>query len=219
MTFRVLARTLLHLGAELISSDVVALYELVKNAFDAGSKRVVIDVVVCVKYTDIERLVEQLAECRTNTSAAATARRALEEFRKELLTAVERTAPEARALRRAIEDAADWEAIADTLAEANYIEVSDTGEGMSLEKLQDAFLTIGTRSRHAALRAQQTNGDFHPMLGEKGVGRLSTMRLGKRLHVESTMAGETHWNVLNIDWSQLSHESDAPLEQGFFRGS
>jgi hypothetical protein len=38
------ARVLLELGAELISSDAVALYELVKNAIDANATRVRIDV-------------------------------------------------------------------------------------------------------------------------------------------------------------------------------
>jgi hypothetical protein len=37
MSFRILARTILELGAELISSDGVALYELIKNGIDAGS--------------------------------------------------------------------------------------------------------------------------------------------------------------------------------------
>ena len=35
--FKISARTVLELGAELISSDVIAFYELIKNAFDAGS--------------------------------------------------------------------------------------------------------------------------------------------------------------------------------------
>ena len=47
MSFRVTARTVLQLGAELISSDSAAFYELIKNAFDAGSQRVFID--VCVR--------------------------------------------------------------------------------------------------------------------------------------------------------------------------
>ena len=50
MAFRVTARTLLHLGAELISSDGIDFYELIKNAFDAGSKRVEIRVVVRIPY-------------------------------------------------------------------------------------------------------------------------------------------------------------------------
>jgi len=38
MHFKVAARTIFHLGAELISSDAIAFYELIKNAFDARSK-------------------------------------------------------------------------------------------------------------------------------------------------------------------------------------
>ena len=35
--FTVTARTVLELGSELISSDVIAFYELIKNGFDAQS--------------------------------------------------------------------------------------------------------------------------------------------------------------------------------------
>jgi hypothetical protein len=35
--FKISARTVLELGVELISSDVIAFYELIKNAFDAKS--------------------------------------------------------------------------------------------------------------------------------------------------------------------------------------
>ena len=51
-----------------------------------------------------------------------------------------------------------------------------------------------------------------PILGEKGVGRLSAMRLGTKLHVESTTSGDSTWNTLDIDWSVFSHDSDALLE-------
>src|SRR3954463_14504926 len=44
--FRVSARTLLQLGGELISSDGIAFYELIKNAVDAGSPKVFVDVVM-----------------------------------------------------------------------------------------------------------------------------------------------------------------------------
>ncbi len=37
--FKVTARTILELGSELISSDIIAFYELIKNGFDAGSDR------------------------------------------------------------------------------------------------------------------------------------------------------------------------------------
>ena len=36
--FRITARTVLELGSELISSDIIAFYELIKNGFDAKTK-------------------------------------------------------------------------------------------------------------------------------------------------------------------------------------
>ena len=36
--FRITARTVLELGSELISSDIIAFYELIKNGFDARTK-------------------------------------------------------------------------------------------------------------------------------------------------------------------------------------
>src|SRR5258708_3922012 len=58
MGFRVQARTILQLGAELISSDAIAFYELIKNSFDAGAKAVRIRIVcllphdLCNQYLD-----------------------------------------------------------------------------------------------------------------------------------------------------------------------
>ena len=37
--FKVTARTVLELGSELISSDAIAFYELIKNGIDAKSKK------------------------------------------------------------------------------------------------------------------------------------------------------------------------------------
>ena len=64
MSFRVAARTLLHLGAELISSDGVAFYELIKNGLDAGSRTVRIDVVITLPqptYRNVRNQVDHLS--------------------------------------------------------------------------------------------------------------------------------------------------------------
>lgn len=50
------------------------------------------------------------------------------------------------------------------------------------------------------------------MLGEKGIGRLSAMRLGSHLQVITGPLGTTHWEVLEIDWSQLS-DLDMDIDQ------
>ena len=48
MGFKIAARTLLHLGSELISSDGIALYELIKNSYDAGSPMVRVTVMAAL---------------------------------------------------------------------------------------------------------------------------------------------------------------------------
>ena len=211
MSFRVMARTLLHLGAELISSDAVALFELVKNSFDAGSSQVKIEVVVRIPHQRRLDLAERVRAigCRPDNSASDS----LKLLRSEAADAVDRTAPGCGSLLARLRQAQDLSELRKILNEANYIAVVDTGEGMSLDTLDDAFLTIGTRSRLKS-RAQARAGDRdRPILGEKGVGRLSAMRLGGFLHVETSTSGEFAWNVLEIDWSAFAHESDALLDE------
>ena len=96
MSFRVMARTLLHLGAQLISSDAVALFELVKNSFDAGSSQVKIEVVVRIPHQRRLQLVErvrsiecQADECQAEMSGFDT----LKLLQSATADAVDRTAP------------------------------------------------------------------------------------------------------------------------------
>ena len=62
MSFTFSARALLGLGKELISSDDVALYELIKNAVDAQSDsqstRLEITVNVQLRYSDYRKAVD-----------------------------------------------------------------------------------------------------------------------------------------------------------------
>lgn len=55
MVFEFTARSVLQLGAELISSDAVAIAELIKNAIDAGSPTGVhVDFRVVIRHADYE---------------------------------------------------------------------------------------------------------------------------------------------------------------------
>src|SRR4051812_37738476 len=147
MPFRVTARTLLHLGAELISSDAVAFYELVKNAFDAGSPRVDVDVVVRIPNDAYQaNLRRALAELSTGTEAGRTSV-PFAELRDEIAAAVDSTAPHAKDFREVLSQARNWEQLVNRIEEANYIDVVDTGSGMSRRQLTDVYLTIGTRAR------------------------------------------------------------------------
>jgi signal transduction histidine kinase len=209
MKFKVTARTLLHLGAELISSDGIALYELIKNAFDARSPNVRIDIHFRIPHRLQKRLVADLTDWEGQPKdKRLKPKDFLAAFKKETISFINLAAPEARAYRKEILEALNAKSLHLILRRANRIVVTDRGRGMSSDELVEAFLTIGTRNKQ---RSKSQIPADEVVLGEKGIGRFSAMRLGSFLKVTTTKAGLTHWNELALDWSQLSHDSDALL--------
>lgn len=199
--FKITARTVLELGSELISSDIIAFYELIKNGFDAGTKAgVEIRFDIALRRNLYARLKDKLEKLQPN----------IDRIREEALEGLNLDASE-ELLRIAREELANSKsvgAMSSALREiyqAGSITVSDTGSGMTSQQLIDNFLVIGTASRKRevenALRRGETKS---PFLGEKGIGRLSAMRLGDRLRVETATAADSKFNILEIDWSQFS---------------
>jgi signal transduction histidine kinase len=174
---------------------------------------VTIEIVVRIPYHVVRDLVERIEDL-AEPGVDGTMSGNLDAPRGDVLKAIDPTAPDSHILRRMVEQADSFQSLGDALDESNRLTVRDTGEGMSLKTLNDVFLMIGTRSRLAARSEHPGNGSSttRPVLGEKGLGRLSAMRLGTRLRVQSSTAGEPAWNLLDIDWSAFSHESDALLE-------
>lgn len=207
--FKVSARTILELGSELISSDIIAFYELIKNGFDAGTKSGVtvhFDIVLSRKhYLHHSRL---LAKGGSLSTLKAGIVEGLSGNASEAAKAVFRDSIEAAT------SIADLKSRLDRAhADFNTIRVSDSGSGMSLQDLQRNFLVIGTSSRKKAVEAALAKGEERsPFLGEKGLGRLSAMRLGERLRVETARASDKTLNVLEIDWRAFA-DLDAMLDQ------
>lgn len=196
MSFRIAARTILHLGAELISSDGIALYELIKNAYDARSPNIRIDV-----QATVERRAQRdlLHAFRTDPNPPNW------ELRKaDILLSIHDGSPAAAETRRAVQACRSLQELIDVVQEANSIVLRDEGKGMTLEQLDEAFLTIGTRSKlKLAL-----DPDEDPVLGEKGIGRLSAMRLGSRLRVRTSTEASPACSELEIDWAAFDHDSE-----------
>ncbi len=200
--FRFEPRALLELGRELISSDEVAIYELIKNGVDARSAVIEVEAHVTLPHSGFARAEEMIR-------SGADAETVLIAIEKSLYT----LAPEGARSQLLDELRACWKAepkaLLDGLKEIygkhNWIEVRDKGHGMSLQDLDRVFLTIGTRSR----RAENVSGGNY--LGDKGVGRLSTMRLGDYLQVRTTTTESSRWHLLDIDWSLFSHDTNVAL--------
>ena len=201
MSFTFEARTLLELGKELISNDEIALYELIKNAVDAGSPTVEILVQSRLPYTDYR---EALRRLRTPGVALSEVTSFL---RGKMINPNDVKCDGLLAdLDRTVDRKEYQKVLDDNYGCLNTIAIRDSGEGMSLEDLEKVYLRIGTRHR----RRQNEGGATK--LGDKGIGRLSAMRLGDKLVVETTKAGEEHWNILEVDWSRFSHSEEALVE-------
>jgi signal transduction histidine kinase len=218
MSFRIAARTILHLGAELISSDGIALYELIKNAYDARSPNAHVNVVMALSRRAQRDSLNSIAESRAQRENAAGQRQRLSSLRELCLANIKDAAPSAEKLREALQSVKTLEDLEDAVLEANWISVADKGKGMSLATLDEAFLTIGTRSKRRLKDPKQRVDDTDApddglaILGEKGIGRLSAMRLGNRLRVLTAEKTDSRWNELEIDWSLFDHTSDALVE-------
>ena len=69
MAFKIKARVLMELGAELISSDGIAIYELIKNAIDAGSEAIEVRVHVALMpsgYRTFDAELEEMSSVVSN---------------------------------------------------------------------------------------------------------------------------------------------------------
>jgi signal transduction histidine kinase len=227
--FKFAARVLEHLGAELISSDDVAIYELVKNGFDASPKaagtptvtvRVNYRVDVAVIKAAQHAMRSGLKDRAINTARVAVMR-ALRElkasggrnplFNADVLGEIEPLLPQTGSMEDFVR----------ALGAVNSITVTDAGRGMSEQELIDYFLTIGTTHRHTQHKLHaETGADYEGGVvpaGEKGIGRLSMMRLGDDAEIRTRQAGDTSDHVLTINWRLFSPEAseaaqDVPVE-------
>jgi signal transduction histidine kinase len=206
--FKVSARTILELGSELISSDIIALYELIKNGFDAGSTNgVEIHFNVILRRNAYLTLKNQVAsggsslqvlrDCTRKVLNVRTSQ-SLSDHAIEILESAESVTSFPRALSE--------------IYNLSNIVVSDLGSGMSIADLNKNFLVLGTPSRKRVVEQALNNGSSKaPFLGEKGIGRLSAMRIGNRLRVETARSSDSEINLLEIDWSEFA-SLDAMIE-------
>lgn len=154
--FDISAAVVRQLGDELVSDEVTAILELVKNAFDADASfaRVVI-------------------ETRHGPGDESQFKNA-----------------------------------------TSFISIEDDGEGMSRDDVERGWLTISLSSKRAMkARGDKTRKGRTP-LGDKGLGRLSTQRLGDHLDLITEREQDEHALRVSFSWSDFKdnvHLSSVPV--------
>lgn len=218
MAFEFKARVLLELGAELISSDAVAIYELVKNSLDASAPTVELDIQIGMQPSVFHQLKSLLESYQDTNSRTAKSEFNAAKFNQAVLDSLEGSATQwsrdqfnqhygnPTTVEQAIES------LAAAFMRTNRISVRDNGDGMTARALATNYLTVGTPGRLLEKRklletemAGKSRFQFKGIekklpLGEKGIGRLSAMRLGHYVSVRTKEANEKKWNLLRLDW-------------------
>lgn len=133
------ASTFKLLGRGLITDRITAIYELVKNCYDANSTKVELD------FINVER--------RGHKST---------------------------------------------------IIIRDNGSGMSLRDITDKWLVVGTSSkRNKTFSEAPFNRRY---IGEKGVGRFATDKLGGHLHIYTKRKNDSKILRVTINWSEYENQ-------------
>ena len=81
--------------------------------------------------------------------------------------------------------------------------VRDNGSGMSQQELEQGWLTISASPKRE-LKKSKTKVGNRSLQGDKGLGRLSAMRLGRFLRID-TRKKDTDPLSLAIDWNTFNH--------------
>ncbi len=144
--FEIDASVVYQLGEMLISDEVVALIELVKNSYDADAS-----------YANI--IVQT----------------------KEMVKDQSPMFPDAK----------------------GYIIVEDDGIGMGGEEIKTGWLTIANSPKREMKRKGQTTAKDRTPMGDKGLGRLGTQRLGRYLEFWSTERETGAEFYVGLDWGDF----------------
>ncbi len=141
VAFRFHARALAALGRELVTNDVVAVMELVKNAYDALARQVTVRICSGVNGGDLP-----------------------------------------------------------------FIEVIDDGEGMDVATIRDVWCVIATPFRRER-PISKSGRRSRTATGEKGLGRLSAARLGRKLSVTTRTRGGPAFRF-SLNWDDFLEVDD-----------
>jgi len=188
------------LGEDLITDDVQALTELIKNSYDADSP--IVEVSIDTTIWTTLRSGEVISEADAIKLSAE--RRAIHDELRGLENRFEDSdyATDRTKLKQSIEAATEK---LDGLHEPvqGLIRIADLGSGMTLNDIELGWLTVSaSRKRAMKERGERTTRGRTP-LGDKGLGRLGAQRLGRVLELDTRTAAESPLLHAMIVWEDF----------------
>lgn len=87
----------------------------------------------------------------------------------------------------------------DILPEEERIEIVDDGHGMDQYDVNNRYLRVGYQRRQDEDRSNRTPEHNRPVMGRKGIGKLSLFSIAETVEIYTTKDGEQHAFQMNVD--------------------
>ncbi len=180
---------LVQLGSELVTDAEQAILECVKNSYDADAPwcRIEIDTRECGKTTE---------------TGPASLRQFAAPFETVTVEFVNGT-PESTAGGKT-----DAQAVTRQLHYKGRVTIEDSGDGLSVDSIRNSWLVISHSDKRAGrdARKQKTKLGRTP-LGDKGLGRLGSMKLGDILRIETSTGEDQPLAIAQFRWTDCESAS------------
>ena len=87
----------------------------------------------------------------------------------------------------------------------DFIEISDNGIGMTVKDMNEKYLRVGYRRR---ILGVDLTPNKRPVMGRKGLGKLSLFSIANEIEVQSTKDSEKHGMIMDIEDIRRSVEEE-----------
>ncbi len=96
--------------------------------------------------------------------------------------------------------------------EKGRIIVEDDGCGMDEDVISGSWLVMGTSFRRSQVRDDEVTPKYErKVLGEKGIGRFASHKLGSRISIVTRMLNKPEF-VINVDWTDFDPDEPQLIE-------
>lgn len=112
-------------------------------------------------------------------------------------------------VKNAYDADADWVKVSIFLdGEDDRIEIEDNGFGMDYTAIERGWLFISISSKRDMKAKAELSPRGRAPLGEKGLGRLSTQKLGYQLEMTTGKIGESTQHTVSFDWKDFDGKTE-----------
>lgn len=187
--FDISPEVVFRLGDELITDELQALVELVKNSYDASATRAVVQI-----------------DTKVKTRLTIPPELADERFLTQLGSSSRPDSPRHTANRKDAERPPSRNKQTKSVPALGWLEVHDNGDGMTRDRLDRGWLLISSSAKRTAKDAGKTNRLGRTPLGDKGLGRLGVLRLGLRIEIRTRPRERPEEHILRFSRGDFQRE-------------